>query len=563
MGAYLYFKLDNKEEAVSANNFLETLEQNIQLKKEGIYFSEPSYVQYVKEQGGDEAFALKQVGKGDVKTSGIECRSNMEIEMVLAMQTEVFEELNKRFSIKYYAGSCAFTIENNYYSTEQMKRITNNGTLLSGKTLEKYQELIVLLEEPELIDISIIKEKDKLLIGDEWREVTRDYNELQVQTGINFYNKELLTKLDRSIIKEHKKFVPKVRYLGAIADIESFIKDRSTLIQLEIIGQEQMVKAISSVLMQGRVKLNDHNVEIPHAGWFDINKAGNKRKLMELGNGISHSLVYHHPSIAAQGFNILIGKNKEELHFRFEEFMDKTNPIPYPKELIKEIFIELKEQEYIEELESYNIEAVKINLDIFENDGILLQEIILKVCRNNGLISPDAKPMKEQAPLPKSPILTPEQVKKVYETLEKMPKTYETENMSIKPIGLKLFTSSMTWYVIEADIGSDDDKFQGVHSQAFGYVKNENAVHCSEYGYINIEEVIKCGAEMDLYFKNQYIKGKTIGTMDEIIKLEQTPSCPNCGRKKGIEYSERVDGFDWFNCIDCGNEFKQKITIDN
>jgi Zn ribbon nucleic-acid-binding protein len=165
--------------------------------------------------------------------------------------------------------------------------------------------------------------------------------------------------------------------------------------------------------------------------------------------------------------------------------------------------------------------------------------------------------MKQKAPLPTSKILTQQQVQKIYDTLEQMPKTYETEDMKIKPIGLKLFTSGFTWYVVEADKGSEDDEFAGLHPQAFGYVANESCPECSEWGYINIEELIKCNAEMDLYFENKYIKGTTIGTIDELTKLERTPTCPNCGKKKGVELSETVDGFHWFVCTDCGFDFKE------
>ena len=97
-----------------------------------------------------------------------------------------------------------------------------------------------------------------------------------------------------------------------------------------------------------------------------------------------------------------------------------------------------------------------------------------------------------------------------------MPKTYETEDMAIKPVGLKLFTSGMTWYVVEADRGSEDDEFLGLHPQAFGYVYNNSWPDGSEWGYINIEEVIKNGAEMDLFFENMYIKGKQIAKLDEL-----------------------------------------------
>lgn len=137
-----------------------------------------------------------------------------------------------------------------------------------------------------------------------------------------------------------------------------------------------------------------------------------------------------------------------------------------------------------------------------------LRELIIEVCKENGLIALDAKPMKQKAPLPNTPLLTVAQVQKIYDTLEAMPKTYELEDVDIKPVGLKLFTSGFTWYVVEADKGSEDDEFAGLHPQAFGYVVNEGCPECSEWGYINIEEVISVGAEMDLYFEDMMIDSR-------------------------------------------------------
>jgi hypothetical protein len=161
--------------------------------------------------------------------------------------------------------------------------------------------------------------------------------------------------------------------------------------------------------------------------------------------------------------------------------------------------------------------------------------MILEVCKENSLISPDAVPLKSKAPLPKSPYLTEVQVKRIFDTLDKMPKTYELDGVDIKPVGLKLFGPNFNLYVVEADKGSYEDEFESMHTQCFGYVENLSAPECSEWGYINIPYYLEVGVkvpaigtkggivvgfEQDLYFEDRYItqSGKIL-TKEEMERL--------------------------------------------
>ncbi len=415
-------------------------------------------------------------------------------------------------------------------------------------------------------DISILKEKDKVLIDGKWWKIEENWRNktlCAVYPGQSWNTKSLEEIAD--MIEAYEKYVPKIRYNGSVADIEAYIKDNSGyLIYLECIGQEYMVKSITSVLMQGRIRMNDHSVDASF-GYFDVHKAGNKRKMINLDDGLGHSILYHAPSIADNGFSVLIGDTQETILKGFADWLEKSQPLPYPKHLTNEIYDKFNSKEKIIKLQSFGIMAVKINLSILENDFHDLQEIILEVCKERGLISPDAKPMKQKAPLPKSKILTEKQVQKIYDTLDKMPKTYETDGMKIKPIGLKLFTPGITWYIVEADKGCEDDEFIGLHPQACGYVFNESYDE-GEWGYINIEEVIKCNAEMDLYFENMYINQEgEVGTIEELTtkRYQEIPHCPNCGQKQGVEHQETVDGYNWFTCVDCGHDFKTISDVGN
>jgi hypothetical protein len=280
--------------------------------------------------------------------------------------------------------------------------------------------------------------------------------------------------------------------------------------------------------------MNDHVVDASF-GFFDINKAGNKRKMVSLDDGVAHAILYHSPSISDVGFNILIGSSKEELLLSFASWLEKSQPLPYPKYLTHKIYEKLQDRSKIIALQTFNIEAVKIDLTILEDEYNDIQEMILEVCKENSLISPDAVPLKSKAPLPKSPYLTEVQVKRIFDTLDKMPKTYELDGVDIKPVGLKLFGPNFNLYVVEADKGSYEDEFESMHTQCFGYVENLSAPECSEWGYINIPYYLEVGVkvpaigtkggivvgfEQDLYFEDRYItqSGKIL-TKEEMERL--------------------------------------------
>jgi hypothetical protein len=378
---------------------------------------------------------------------------------------------------------------------------------------------------------------DKVLIDGKWWKVVENWKHkdtLCVESPSRSYDVRPIREIEH-LIEAHEKYVPKIRYNGAVADMESYIKDGGTLVYLECVGQEYMVKSITSVLMQGRVRMNDHAVDASF-GFFDINKAGNKRKMVSLDDGVAHAILYHSPSISDVGFNILIGRSKEELLLSFASWLEKSQPLPYPKHLTHKIYEKLQDRSKIIALQTFNIEAVKIDLTILEDEYNDIQEMILEVCKENSLISPDAVPLKSKAPLPKSPYLTEAQVKRIFDTLDKMPKTYELDGVDIKPVGLKLFGPNFNLYVVEADKGSYEDEFESMHTQCFGYVENLSAPECSEWGYINIPYYLEVGVkvpaigtkgglvvgfEQDLYFEDRYItqSGKIL-TKEEMEHLK-------------------------------------------
>lgn len=387
-----------------------------------------------------------------------------------------------------------------------------------------------------IFDLSKIKENDEVLVEGTWRKVNKSplNQELRIQYGKNRWDKINIQEVK---IEGHKKYVPHIRYGGAVCDVESFIiNDSGQLVFLELTGAAEMVKSVTSVLMQGRMKMNDHTVDADF-GFFQIYKAGNKRKIVNLEEGLAHSIVYHAPSISEVNFNIIMGTDKDNLLNSFAIWMEASQPLPYPQKLTAQIFEKLKSRDKLKQLKTFNMEAIEVDLSIFEDDFNDLTEIILEVCKEHGLIAENAKPIqiKKQFPLPKSNYLRPDQVQKIYDTLNKMPKTYQLENEKIKPIGLKLFSPNMTLYVVEADKGDEEDEYENMHTQCYGYIKNESDPQMSEWGYINIPYYlkmdipvgvnaasgrigsIKVGFEQDLHFENMYINQKgQVGTLEEL-----------------------------------------------
>lgn len=299
----------------------------------------------------------------------------------------------------------------------------------------------------------------------------------------------------------------KMEFGGATATVLSIAKNSSSaIVYLELIGQEDMVKSITSVIMQGRVKMNDAFLCISSGGYFQVNKAGNKRLLQQVGDGIVHSIVYHSPSIKDTNFDVLIGRDRESLLASFTNWMDKTNPMPYPKELIAEIYEEMIVREQLDELESIGVQAISIKDDIGLNEYEILREIIIKVSVENGIMNEYVEREDDifQMKLPKSPLLTTIQVEQIYKKLATLPDTYETDGHKLKPIGIKLFGGPATIYVVEKDI-SAGKKIDGQvqrNSQCFGYVDIGQG---GEWGYIDFDTYIEVGLEMDLYFENRYM----------------------------------------------------------
>ena len=87
--------------------------------------------------------------------------------------------------------------------------------------------------------------------------------------------------------------------------------------------------------------------------------------------------------------------------------------------------------------------------------------------------------------------------KEIRETLDNMPKTYDTEDQSDPMVHLHYFYGSWDWYLTEKDLNEEQN-------QAFGLVVSPYCPN-GELGYISIPEILKVNAELDFYFTKKPI----------------------------------------------------------
>ncbi len=90
---------------------------------------------------------------GDFKASGIsseeiEAANCFTLEEYFDLITEFFVLAQTKYKMWFAARSCAFNLDETYFSIDQMKRITQNGKRLkySSSAPDKYEKLLELLK---------------------------------------------------------------------------------------------------------------------------------------------------------------------------------------------------------------------------------------------------------------------------------------------------------------------------------------------------------------------------------------------------------------------------------
>lgn len=156
MGAYLYYKLSNSKQADEYNKFIaETPEGKRLIKAEHlIAVYDNSDIDWAEKNRPDMVrYFQEQIGKGDFKASGIfteeiEKAGCKNLDEFFELVTEAFIVARTKYKMWFAARSCAFNLQETYFSIDQMKRITQNGKRLkpSHSDPEKYEKLMELLK---------------------------------------------------------------------------------------------------------------------------------------------------------------------------------------------------------------------------------------------------------------------------------------------------------------------------------------------------------------------------------------------------------------------------------
>ena len=145
------YKLELSREAIKANNFLEKQEEQKELTKShnGLWFwdSRDRAIELKKlRETGAGCPDYKKIGEGDFKASGI---GDSDPDIIFELVTKLFEKLHTQFNIKIYSGSCA--LSGDYFNPDQIRRITQNGILLSGNYKDEILKLIK--EQPVIMEV--------------------------------------------------------------------------------------------------------------------------------------------------------------------------------------------------------------------------------------------------------------------------------------------------------------------------------------------------------------------------------------------------------------------------
>ncbi|AXH16314.1 hypothetical protein CP985_10945 [Malaciobacter mytili LMG 24559] len=381
--------------------------------------------------------------------------------------------------------------------------------------------------------LSKLTTKDRVLYDGMLREVIK-----RGSKPFLYIDNQLISINDISDKIEYiELYEPKIYYDGSKGYLEKYIlNSKDELVLLEISGQETQIKAISSLVLLGK-KNKKNELSIDEIKRVDFFQNGYRRKIQTLEDGISNCLIYHSNSISGKEQNIIFGKTEDEVYTRFLSWLKDSVPYPTHKDYNKTLFEELKNNKHLVEMRSRNLIAFEISVELISDEYKLFKEIVINLLKKLNVLEDKIEQKqkttnKEKINYPKSTYLTEKQVKNIYKKLETLPNIYEYDGVKYKPVGIKLFSPNMTYYVVE--VNKNGDEWFEPYERCFGYVKNESNPSLSEWGYFSIPELLEVqipvrfinnsgptnfhvGFEMDLYFEDKYIdiRGK-IYNKDEI-----------------------------------------------
>lgn len=174
MGAYLIAKLADKNQALAADDFIQTIKQNqvLMTLDKGVSITCIKDINEVmqdddkSEQHKKNIIAMleRDIGTINYKVSGFESGDigGMPMRKFYNHLASVFVQLNKKFNMTYLHTSCALDMTFRFFTFTDMKAMTQNGRLLSGRLIDSdaYQNKKSILAHTA---INFFQEKDGVL----------------------------------------------------------------------------------------------------------------------------------------------------------------------------------------------------------------------------------------------------------------------------------------------------------------------------------------------------------------------------------------------------------------
>ncbi|MBR1620278.1 hypothetical protein IJ674_10365 [bacterium] len=158
MGADLFFKIADKSKADEFNAVMGETDIGTRLTKINrmIWVNDKYDIAWAKKN--NNKYLIKEftqyLGHGVYRVSGI-CEEEIinagckTMEDFFELVTQFFELAQTKYEMYFASSSCAFNLDEYYFTIPQIKRITKNGERLKHSTSnpEKYNELMKLLKE--------------------------------------------------------------------------------------------------------------------------------------------------------------------------------------------------------------------------------------------------------------------------------------------------------------------------------------------------------------------------------------------------------------------------------
>lgn len=191
-----------------------------------------------------------------------------------------------------------------------------------------------------------------------------------------------------------RKYFPMIKFMGSKARVRTLIKNiDDQVVYINFAGQEDMVRSISAMILQGRMTANDHSLYFPdEAGYCKVPKEGSRRIIQQLGEGMATCVIYHRTFLPSDNDMSLLWHHEYSPFKAFQQFL-QLQSIPRLKslengnELERQVMKKLEERGMIKELETCigSSKASQIRRDsIIENDYEVLREAIIEVLQANG-----------------------------------------------------------------------------------------------------------------------------------------------------------------------------------